>query len=95
MIGREVPSLAEASIEAYEGLRAHMVAGSTSGVSGVVLLIRQGVAAWMAGRAQRSVAVVAMPSLAVEQAPSSNEMHAGVVRVLASIVLATRREMSA
>jgi hypothetical protein len=89
---------ADTSVEAYEELRDHVLSGSScSSHSGLVLLLRQGVAAWVA---QRSVCTASLQPAAVPEphaaAPlASDELHADVVRVLANMALAGRQEMSA
>jgi hypothetical protein len=88
----------ETSVEAYEELRNHVLSGSSSSShSGLVLLRRQGVAAWVA---QRSVCTASVQPAAVQEplaaAPlPSGGLHADVVRVLANMALAGRQEMSA
>jgi hypothetical protein len=88
----------DTSVEAYEELRNHVLSGSSSmnGHSGLVLL-RQGVAAWVA---QRSVCTASVQPAAVPEPQAaaplpSDGLHADVVRVLANMALAGRQEMSA
>lgn len=42
---------AQACVRAYEALRSHVLAGANTGsYAGLIVLLRQGVAAWMARR---------------------------------------------
>lgn len=78
-----------AVVAAYEELRGHVLAASPRGnYSGLVLVLREGLVAWMArGRdgvaAIRSAAPVPVPIV-------SDPLHAGIVRVLANMALAGR-----
>jgi hypothetical protein len=89
----------ETSVEAYEELRNHVLSGSSSSSShsGLVLLRRQGVAAWVAQRSvcADSVQPAAVPDPHAAAPLPSDELHAGIVRVLANMALAGRQEMSA
>jgi len=91
----------DASVEAYEELRNHVLSGSSSmnGHSGLVLLLRQGVAAWVAQRSVGTSGTASVQPAAVPgplaAAPLPSGLHADVVRVLANIALAGRQEMSA
>ena len=85
-------------VNAYEELRSHVLSGSPSGRhSELALLLRQGVAAWMAGRSP--CAAPDQPAAAPQPLPAaplvSNQLHADVVRVLANMALAGRQEMRA
>lgn len=88
----------DTSVEAYEELRKHVLSGSpSSSHSGLALLLRQGVAAWVS---QRSACAALKSQPAAVQEPqaaalASNGLHADIVRVLASIALAGRQEMRA
>jgi hypothetical protein len=83
---------AEASVTAYEALRGHVLAGSSVGThAGLVVLLRQGVAAWMARRL-----ACACPAPAAARTTTllvGEEIHAAIVRVLASMALAAQREV--
>lgn len=87
------------SVTVYEELRGCVLAGgSTSGNHvDVLLLIREGIAAWMARSASRAVAH-APPADRAQRAAIApavcNEIHAGLVRGLASMALASRGERS-
>ena len=77
---------------AYEELRSHVLSGVPGNGTGLVLLLREGLAAWIEGRA------ASCPASEPEKRPRpkshkavpvlSDEVHAGIVRVLASMVLA-------
>jgi len=81
---------AQASATAYEALRGHVLCGTGSHV-GLVVLLRQGMAAWMARRlACRDPApAVARTSTLIK----GEEMPAAIVRVLASMALAAQPEL--
>lgn len=90
----------------YERLRAHVRAGSAfGGHLGLVLLLREGVAAWMARGSPASVQVAQLEQVESTASPErpvgvvapgvTDEIHAGLVRVLANIALAGRGELRA
>ena len=89
-----IPSGAGNAADAYEQLRDHVLTGSSRvGHVGVILLMREGVAAWLdhsvAGvtpTAPSTVAAVASPGLLPP-------LQAGIVAVLADIVWTSRQEM--
>lgn len=88
----------DASISvAYEQLRSRVLAGSTSGDQlGLVLMMREGTAAWMARRSTstiRSEARVVGPEHRSTPLPL-DDFHVAVVRVLASMALGTSVEMT-
>lgn len=93
----EAVSSADTSVEAYEELRNHVLAGSlSSSGSGLVVLLRQGVAAWVAQRRLQPPEVQPAVVLGTRVAePLASELHAGIVRVLANMALASRQELSA
>lgn len=79
---------ADAPATAYEALRAHVLTGSTAGSH--VVLLRQGVAAWMA---HCSACSSPAPTAAHTATPLvGDEIHAAIVRVLASMALAGQQE---
>jgi hypothetical protein len=82
----------------YEELRGRVLAGALfGGAFGLVLLLREGLAAWMAGGSAGSVPVA--PAVEPDRRPAaplvSDEIHAAVVRVLASMALGGREERRA
>jgi hypothetical protein len=83
---------------AYEELRRRVLAGtSVGGHGGLALLLREGLAAWMA-RVSAGAAPVepaADPDRRGAAPIVSDEIHAAVVRVLASMALGGHREMRA
>jgi hypothetical protein len=85
------------SVAAYEDLRGCVLTGSTAGKHfDLQLLIREGIAAWMTRCPSCAVPHVppANPVLGVATAPLVfDEIHAGLVRGLASMALANRQEM--
>lgn len=81
---------------AYEALRGLVIAGAVSGRLGLVVLRREGLVAWMTRRSPDADPVTAVPS-----APDgagvprvSDDVHAGLVRVLASMALGHWRKES-
>ena len=80
-----------AAVEDYETLRAQVLGGATMDrPAGLVLLLRQGVAAWRA----RSVAAVSPAAPAARAAPPlrTHHRHAALVPVLVDMVLHTNPE---
>ena len=82
---------AQGAVRAYEALRRHVLAGANTGSdAALVVLLRQGVAAWMARRlAYAGPAAAARTSTVI----AGQEIHAGIVRVLASMALAAQQEV--
>ncbi len=81
-------------VAAYEALRRSVLAGvSCGGHFGLVLLLREGLAAWMARRPACSTPVE--PERRVAAPIMSNEIDAAVVRVLANMALGGLEEMRA
>lgn len=80
------------SVVAYEELRSHVLTGAPGNGAGLFLLLREGLAAWIEGRG------TSMPTSEPEARPVSpmytaastvsDEIQAGIVGVLASMVLA-------
>ena len=89
----------DSSVAEYEELRSHVRAGSAfDSHLGLVLLLREGVTAWMARGSASSAQVE--PTTASPERPAvapvvTDEIHAGLVRVLANIALAGREELRA
>ena len=81
---------------AYEDLRRRTLMGSTGGGHFGVVLLREGMAAWIARGAVASVATRPAPDAdrRVAAPVLSDELHAGVVKVLAGMALSGRREMN-
>ena len=85
-------------MDAYEELRSDMLSDLASGSHfGLILLIRQGVAAWMDRRAACSAPAKAVAVTRVSEAAPliSDELHADMVRVLACMAMAGRKEINA
>jgi len=85
---------AQGAVKAYEALRLHVLAGANNaGDVALMVLLRQGVAGWMA----RRVACAGLPPAAARASTraAGEEIHAGVVRVLASMALAAQQEICA
>ncbi|HLQ23528.1 MAG TPA: hypothetical protein VK132_09990 [Gemmatimonadales bacterium] len=82
---------------AYEELRRRVLTGSAfGGAGGLVLLLREGLAAWMARGA--AGAAPGEPAVKLERCAAlprvSDGIHAAVVRVLASMILGGGEEPS-
>ena len=98
MIAPDVaPRDGDACVAAYEQLRSHVLAGAPTGsAAGWVLLVREGIVAWMARRTA-GVAPI-RPAADGDRAgapwPLPDEIQASVVRVLANMALAGRGEGS-
>jgi hypothetical protein len=79
----------------YEQLRNHAVSGIGGGDRfGLVILLREGVAAWMADASTQAAATT---QRVAEGAPDpmpvvADELHADMVGVLANMVMATHQE---
>ena len=85
-----LPIGSEASVAAYENLRRHVLAGTAFGSPfGLVLLRREGLAAWVSRGATSTAALEPAADRAPrEAAPNvSDGIRASVVQVLASMVL--------
>ena len=83
---------AEASVRAYEALRSHVLDGSSpASHAGLLVLLRQGVAAWMARR------LACACSAPAGHRPGTllvgEQMHAALVPVLASMALGAQQEI--
>lgn len=81
----------------YEELRRRVLTASVfGGPFGLVLLLREGLAAWMArGSAGAAPVEVAGPARRGAAPLVSDEVHAALVRVLASMALGGLEERSA
>ena len=82
----------DACVTGYEALRAQVLGlGRTNGTpAGLLVLLGQGVAAWMARRAPSPE-----PPLPTAASPRVDQRHAALVRVLASMALAIGRDARA
>ena len=83
---------AQGAVKAYEALRRHVLAGANNaGDAALMVLLHQGVAAWMA----RRLACAGPPPAAARAstAIAGQVSHAGIVRVLASMALAAQQEV--
>ena len=87
----------DACVTAYEVLRERVVGGASGGGhSGLVVILREGIAAWIAHgpAASASVRPPVVPTSWVAASTLSHEVHADVVSVLAGMALSIRREKS-
>ena len=94
------PNSADAAVAAYKELRSQVLAGAPRGGRfGLVLLLREGVAAWIdrCGTCSGPGTSAAGPDPAVSTPLVSQQLHAGIVSVLANIAqhhLTDREEMN-
>ena len=85
---------ADSATVAYEALRSQVLTDSQRGGRfGLILLLREGIAAWIDRRAACS-APAAASFRAVPALPVSDPLRADIVHVLASIALTRREEVS-
>ena len=84
-------------VAAYEELRRRVLAGAPfGGPGGLVLLLRDGLAAWMTRGATGAAPVEAASPARRGAAPLvSNEIHTAVVRVLVNMALGGLKEKRA
>lgn len=84
------------SVAAYEELRRRVLAGGSACDLGQIFLLREGMTAWLAHQTTRATtdrpAADQKPCVAAPVLP--DEIHAGMVRLLANMALAGRREMT-
>ena len=89
---------ADGSVAVYEQLRLYMHAGGTApgGQCGLVVLRRAGMAAWMAWRIMGAAAHApgTAPQRPVSTPLAADDLHASLVRVLASLAMSGRKETS-
>jgi hypothetical protein len=95
VIDPDVPASGEdGTVAAYEEIRAHILVGSPGRQRfGLVVLLREGIAAWIERRATCWSPASATPDRAVRPPLLSEQLHAEIVRVLVSIALSGREEM--
>lgn len=91
------PGSSDMSASLYEELRDRVLAGKALGDQvGLAHLLREGMAAWLARRAScvtASSRATQMQRAAATGSLCSDEHHASIVQVLASMALAGRTEM--
>jgi hypothetical protein len=81
---------------AYEQMRNHVLQGSPCGGQfGLILVMREGVAAWIDRCAPGFTPVAASANVdrVVALPDLSPQLHAGIVDVLVNIAMATRKEI--
>ena len=82
----------------YEQLRLHVHEGAAApdGHGGLVVLWREGMAAWMAWRMTGAAAAapVTAHQRPVSAPQAAGDLHASLVRVLASLAMSGRKERS-
>jgi len=81
---------AQACLTAYEALRSHVL-GGTGSHTGLIVVLRQGMAAWMARRLACACPVPVAARATTLLVGEDN--HAAIVRVLASMALAASLEI--
>lgn len=82
----------------YERLRSHVLDGATAGGPfGLVILLREGVAAWMAHASVRPAKIMheAANDRAAVEALIGDAAHAEMIAVLASMVMTTHQQRCA
>lgn len=86
----------DASVARYEELRSRVLAGTGGGDFGQIFLLREGLCAWLGRAATLCAASQSIADTDQQVAPLvlPNEVHAGLVRVLASMALTGRKEMT-
>lgn len=98
IIGHTARGGSDVSVALYELLRLHVHEGAAApdGQCGLVVLWREGMAAWMAWRMTGGAA--AAPVMAHQRPASAplaaDDLHASLVRVLASMAMSGGKEMS-
>jgi hypothetical protein len=90
---------AAVTIAQYERLRDHVLAGTTTGGFGLVILMREGLAAWLAHAPAPTFAITDVntpkhPAAAVTPTVSG-DIHADMVSVLANMAMAIYPEVYA
>ena len=89
-----IPSGAGDAAVSYEQLRHHVLTGSSrAGHVGLILLMREGVAAWLDHSAAGFTPVEPSTVAAVTSPGLLPQLQAGIVAVLADLVWTTRQEM--
>lgn len=92
MTGEARRAADDGSVVAYEELRSHVLTGTPGNGAGLLLLLREGLAAWLEGRHAFSPLcepqVTLRPTTCAASLAVSDEIQAGIVGVLASMVLA-------
>ena len=76
----------------YEQLRDHVLEGTTAGVFGLIVLMREGVAAWLA-RAAPPSAITHVKDPLFATPIVSDDIHADMICVLANIAMAISPEV--
>jgi hypothetical protein len=86
----------DAAARAYEELRDHILANSSGGQRyGLILLLREGVAAWLERRitVESTAANITQPHACASKSLLADPLQAELVSVLASIALSDRKEI--
>jgi hypothetical protein len=86
----------DAADRAYEELRDHILANSSGGLHyGLILLLREGVAAWLERRitVESTEAKITQPHACASKSLLSEPLQAELVSVLAGIALSDRKEI--
>jgi hypothetical protein len=85
----------DSSVAAYEELRRRVLTGSTlGGHSGLLAVLRRGVAGWLSSPCNAPAPSVPLSAPCTAPPTLPGELCAGVVQVLASMALASRPERS-
>jgi hypothetical protein len=77
----------------YEQLRDHVLEGTTAGVFGLIVLMREGVAAWLVHAAPPPVAITHAKDPLATTPIVSDDIHADMICVLANMAMAISPEV--
>jgi len=95
-LGDTVSGGSDVSVAVYEQLRLHLYAGGAApgGPCGLIVLLRQGLAGWLAWRMTGAAASApaTAPQRAVRAPLAADDQHASLVHVLASLARSAGKE---
>ena len=83
------------TVTAYEQLRAHVLEATTAGVFGLIVLMREGVAAWLAHAAPPPAATTHAKEPLAATPSVSDDIHADMICVLANMAMAISPQVHA
>jgi hypothetical protein len=79
----------------YERLRGEVLAGIKGGGLGLIVLMREGVAAWLAQTPTRSTTITSIKDSIAVPPIVPGDVHADMIRVLATMAMAISPEVHA
>jgi hypothetical protein len=88
MISEPTPGGRGSAATTYEQLRDHVLEGTTAGVFGLIVLMREGVAAWLAHAAVPPVEITHAKEPFAATPIVSHDIHADMICVLANMAMA-------